>query len=301
MTGYGRGTAEHGPLKVTVELRAVNHRFLDVKLRTAAVPPAIEDAVLTLVRERLERGSVAVAIRVEHASVVARTHIDRAVAAQVHLELLGLAREFGLAPPTLADVLAQPGVIAAASADRDDSAAAGDDALLADQTAAGTAAARAALDALIAMRTGEGAVLARDLAARVANLIGLVDQLDLAGAKAAAGALDRLRERVARLVEPEMLATIDPARLAQEIAILADKVDVTEELVRTRAHLEQLAAATTATATGPVGRRLDFLTQELGRELNTLGAKSTAAAIGPLVVDAKAQLEKIREQVQNLE
>ncbi|HVV87559.1 MAG TPA: DUF1732 domain-containing protein, partial [Kofleriaceae bacterium] len=102
-----------------------------------------------------------------------------------------------------------------------------------------------------------------------------------------------------RLCEPELAGSIDPARLAQEVAILADRADVTEELVRARAHLDQLAAATAAT--GPVGRRLDFLTQELGRELNTLGAKSSAPAIGPLVVDAKAQLEKIREQVQNLE
>lgn len=297
MTGYGRGIAQRGPLKVTVELRAVNHRFLDIKLRTAGAPPAIEDAVTAVVRERLERGSVAVTVRVERTDAVVGTRVDRAVAASVHLELLGLARELGLAPPTLADVLAQPGVVVVDRAD--DGAAATDDHEAAEQAAAGTAAARAAVDGLIAMRTSEGAVLARDLGARVAHLIAIVEQLADHGAKAAAGALDRLRERVARLVEPEHLPALDPARLAQEVAILADKADVTEELVRARAHLEQLAAATTAT--GPVGRRLDFLTQELGRELNTLGAKSTAPAIGPLVVDAKAQLEKIREQVQNLE
>ena len=291
MTGYGRGTAQRGQVLVTVELRAVNHRFLDVKLRTSGVAAAVEDAVTARVRERLERGAVTVAIRVERADPSAGWQLDRAVAAHVHRELSTLAAELGLAPPTLADVLAQPGVVAGTDAGLPGESG--------EAAAAGAAAASAALDALIEMRATEGQVLAADLAQRVTQLIATVDQLTSLGARAAATALERLRERVARLCEPDQLALIDPARLAQEVAILADRADVTEELVRARAHLDQLAAATTGQ--GPVGRRLDFLTQELGRELNTLGAKSSAPAIGPLVVDAKAQLEKIREQVQNLE
>ncbi|KAB2906885.1 MAG: DUF1732 domain-containing protein, partial [Kofleriaceae bacterium] len=115
--------------------------------------------------------------------------------------------------------------------------------------------------------------------------------------RARAAARDRLRERVNRLLDNA--GSIDPGRLAQEIAILADRADVTEEQVRARSHLAQLAAA--LGTSGAVGRRLDFLVQELGREINTIGAKSTAAPIAQLVVDAKTELEKIREQVQNLE
>jgi uncharacterized protein (TIGR00255 family) len=251
--------------------------------------------VTSQVRERLERGAVTVSIRVERAGAAPAVRIDRAVAVHAHGELASLAAALGLAPPTLADLLALPGVVATAAGDD----AASELGEAGDQAAAGGAAARAALDALVAMRTTEGAALGRDLADRVASLVATIDQVAAAGERSAAAALDRLRERVARLCEPELAATIDPARLAQEVAILADRADVTEELVRARAHLAQLAAATAAQ--GPIGRRLDFLTQELGRELNTLGAKSTAPAIGPLVVDAKAQLEKIREQVQNLE
>ena len=298
MTGYGRGIAQRGPVKITVELRAVNHRFLDIKLRTSGVAPAIEDAVTAQVRDRLERGAITIAIRVERTDASGAIRIDQAVAAHVHRELRALAGQLGLQLPTLADVLAQPGVVVSGGAEP----------VEADEgeaTALATAAATAALEGLIAMRSSEGDVLARDLAARATELVSTVEQLAAAGAKAASGAVERLRERVQRLVDPQVLGSmvtqVDPARLAQEIAILADRTDVTEELVRARAHLDQLAAAVTATAGGPIGRRLDFLTQELGRELNTLGAKSSAPAIGPLVVEAKAQLEKIREQVQNLE
>jgi uncharacterized protein (TIGR00255 family) len=300
MTGYGRGAAQRGPVKVTVELRSVNHRFLDLKLRTSNVPAALEDAVTSRVRERLERGAITVSIRVERTAAGGGFRIDRKVAAIVHRELTALAAQLTLSAPNLGDVLGQPGVVIV-DAPVDDNPA---DAEAAEQAAA--AAASDALDALVAMRDVEGATLAKDLAARIAGLVAIVDQVAVAGERAAGGALERLRERVARLCEPELAATIDQARLAQEIAILADRADVTEELVRARAHRDQLAAAAaaapgTAPGRGPVGRRLDFLTQELGRELNTLGSKSTAPAIGPLVVDAKAQLEKIREQVQNLE
>ncbi|HVV82251.1 MAG TPA: YicC/YloC family endoribonuclease, partial [Kofleriaceae bacterium] len=139
MTGYGRGTAQRGPVKVTVELRAVNHRFLDVKVRTGGVPAAIEDAVTSQVRERLERGAVTVSIRVERTDAAGGVRIDRAVAAHVHAELTALAAALELPPPTLADVLAQPGVVQAGLdvADADGEAT--------DQAAAGAAAAAAAL------------------------------------------------------------------------------------------------------------------------------------------------------------
>lgn len=166
----------------------------------------------------------------------------------------------------------------------------------ADAAAAASAAASAALDALVAMRDAEGAHLAADLGARLDAMAATFDALAAAGADAAVAARDRLHERLSRLLGG---TAIDPARLAQEVAVLADRADVTEELVRARSHLAQLAA--TMAQAGAVGRRLDFLVQELGREINTIGSKSTAAPIAQLVVQAKTELEKIREQVQNLE
>jgi len=285
MTGYGRGVAERGAVRVTVEVRAVNHRFLDVKLRGAA-GAAVEDAVATRLRERLERGAVTATVRLERAGSPPAVRIDRALARDVHAQLADLARELGTAAPTLREVVSQPGVITVDDAGLDD----------ADAAAAAGAAAGAALDGLIAMRTAEGATLAADLVARLDGLAATVDAIAGATADGAATAGDRLRERLARLLEP---GAVDPVRLAQEVAILADRADVTEELVRARSHLDQLRA--TLTSDGPVGRRLDFLTQELGREVNTIGAKTSAAAVAHLVVAAKAELEKIREQVQNLE
>jgi uncharacterized protein (TIGR00255 family) len=289
MTGHGRGVAERGGARVTVELRSVNHRFLDLKLRGAA-SAAVEDAVSQRIREKLERGAVTATVRVEHAGPGAAVRIDRALARDVHAQLSELASDLGLPPPGLRDVIAQPGVLAVGDPGDSDTETA---------AAAGLATATA-LEALIGMRIAEGAALARDLGERAGALGRTFDALATATADAAAAARDRLHDRVARLLEATG-GTLDPSRLAQEIAVLADRADVTEELVRARSHLAQLAGALAGPAASAIGRRLDFLVQELGREINTIGAKSTAAAIAKLVVEGKTELEKIREQVQNLE
>jgi uncharacterized protein (TIGR00255 family) len=288
MTGYGRGVAERGIARVTVELRSVNHRFLDLKIRGAA-SPAVEDAVSQRVRERLERGAVSGTIRVERTGPGAAVRIDRTLAQDIHAQLAALAADLGLPAPGLRDVIAQPGVLSIGDPSGEAEA---------DAAAAATIATATALDALVAMREAEGANLAADMRARLDAMGRIFDALGTATVDAGQAARDRLHERVSRLLEATG-GTLDPARLAQEIAVLADRADVTEEQVRARSHLGQLGA--TLAQTGGVGRRLDFLVQELGREINTIGAKSTAAAIAQLVVDAKTELEKIREQVQNLE
>lgn len=288
MTGYGRGTAERGIARVTVELRSVNHRFLDLKLR-GAPSPAVEDAVAQRVRERLERGSVSGTIRVERTGPGAAVRIDRALAQDIHAQLASLATDLGLPAPGLRDVIAQPGVLSIGDTTGEAES---------DAVAAATAATATALDALVAMREAEGKNLDADMRARLDAMSGIFDGLARATVDASAVARDRLHERVSRLLEATG-GNVDPARLAQEIAVLADRADVTEEQVRARSHLGQLTA--TLAQLGGVGRRLDFLVQELGREINTIGAKSTAAPIAQLVVDAKTELEKIREQVQNLE
>jgi uncharacterized protein (TIGR00255 family) len=282
MTGFGRGVARAGDLQVTVEVRAVNHRFLDVKVRGTPAP-ALEELAVARIRERLERGAVTVAIAIDRGGP-ATGGVDRAAARRVYTELAELARELALPPPHLAEVLRVPGVIATHAIDAETAAAPVAQALA------------AALDQLCAHRDREGQVLAVDLAARVDALRALLVALAADAAAAAPAIAARLRDRLADALAPGAIA---PERLAQEVALLVERADVTEELVRARAHVDALAE--TLAAAGPVGRRLDFLLQELGREINTTGAKSATAAISARVVSAKAELEKMREQVQNLE
>ena len=156
-----------------------------------------------------------------------------------------------------------------------------------------------ALDGLLTMRDSEGATLARDLGQRLAHLGQLAASLRSEAGSAPEDAERRLRERLARLLASGKVA-VDEGRLAQEVALLADRMDVTEELVRVESHLRQLDELMQQ-AGQPVGRRLDFLVQELGREFNTVASKSQSAEIARLVVEAKAELEKVREQVQNIE
>jgi uncharacterized protein (TIGR00255 family) len=150
------------------------------------------------------------------------------------------------------------------------------------------------------MRLAEGAALAKELRQRIEELVAARAQIALLAATVPHQVARRLAERVKRLADDAgAAAALDDARLAQEIALLADRADITEELVRLASHLDQ--ARGLVAATGAVGRRLDFLVQEIGRELNTIGAKATTVEIGGAIVSAKAALEKIREQVQNVE
>ncbi|MEZ4401668.1 MAG: YicC/YloC family endoribonuclease [Kofleriaceae bacterium] len=286
MTGFGSGQASDGDLRVTVEVRAVNHRFLDVKVR-GAVAPAVEDVVVGKIRERLERGAVTATVVIERPGAAGGARIDEAAAAQAHAQLAAVAHRLHLAAPTLAEVVAVPGVIVVGDP------GAGDASDLAPTVAAATT---AAVTALCTRRAEEGQALAAELTARAGALTVLVEELTAAAAEVGPTLAGRLRERLDRLLAP---GTIAPDRLAQEVAILVERADITEELVRARAHLAAIAAA--LGEAGPVGRRLDFLCQELGREVNTAGAKSATPAISAYVVQAKAELEKMRERVQNVE
>ncbi len=283
MTGHGRGLAEVAGRRVTVEIRAVNHRFFELKLR-ATLDPRVEDAVGQALRRRVERGSLAVLVREEGSGGRAPFRVDLDAARTVHAALDELRRAVGsIEAVPLALVLAQPGVVA------------GDSGADPDATLAALAPALdAALDELVAMRRREGEALARDLAARLGRLETLAAEIRGITADAPAELRRRLDERIAKLG-----ATLDEQRLAAEVALLADRADVTEEVVRLGAHLA--AARAHLAEDVAVGRRLDFLVQELGREINTIGSKSQLVEISRRVVEAKAELEKIREQVQNVE
>jgi uncharacterized protein (TIGR00255 family) len=284
MTGYGRGVATQGGTRATVDVRAVNHRFLDLKLR-GSLAPAIEEAISTKVRAALERGAVTVSVHLGREGTVT-TRIDPDAAKAAHDTLVATAQRLGLAGPDLALVLAQPGVVVQGN-EQDD----GD-----QQQGTVVAALDAALAQLDTMRMAEGAALAVELTTRFAELDQLRASIATLAATVPQQLAKRLTERVRKLLDD---ATVDPARLAQEIAMLADRADITEELVRLASHLEQ--ARGLIAKPGAAGRRLDFLVQEIGRELNTIGSKSTLAEITAIVVDAKAVVEKIREQAANVE
>ena len=287
MTGFGRGIAEQAGLRATVDIRSVNHRFLDLKLRGAAIPPALEEVLTARVRAALERGSVAVAINVTRISrdgAALGQAIDPVAAAAAHAQLAALAAQLGLPGPDLSLVLAQPGVISTAERTEEDPPV--------------LPALDAALAQLDRMRTTEGAALAADLTARFDEMTALRTQIATLAAAVPHQLTKRLQERISRLLDGHE-TNVDPARLAQEVALLADRSDITEELVRLASHLDQARSLIAGTASA--GRRLDFLVQEIGRELNTIGSKSTVTEISAAIVDGKAVLEKVREQVQNVE
>jgi uncharacterized protein (TIGR00255 family) len=295
MTGYGRGVAERDGRRVVVEIRSVNHRFMDVKLRGASLDAALEEKVTARVRERVTRGSVTIAVRVDGGGGGATMRVDHEAARRVHAELRQLALALEIEPRIPLELIcAQPGVLVSVEAER--SSSAGPDDLL---TECVTEAVDRALEDLRAMRDAEGQALSRDLGRRFEALRGLGGEIERLAGSAPDDAERRLRDRLSRLLATSKVA-VDEARLAQEVAVLADRMDVTEELVRVASHIAQLGELLGQSGQA-IGRRLDFLVQELGREFNTVASKSQSAEIARLVVEAKAELEKVREQVQNVE
>jgi uncharacterized protein (TIGR00255 family) len=289
MTGFGRASAELGSRTVRVEIRSLNHRGLDVKVRAneLRLAPEIETEIVRMVRDRLARGSVAVSVSEE---TVEGAGADAARVRQAFAFLDGLRRELGVGTSVdLATVVAYLGASRTGATDE----------LPASAWAALGPAVAAALDGVIAMRAAEGAALRADCDRRLCNLRALVERMAELATAVPARAGRRLEERLAALAPPTIM--VDPARLAQEIALLADRLDVNEEIVRLRAHLDHLGQLLASPASEPPGRRMDFLAQELGRELNTLGGKIQDAVISALVVEGKAELEKLREQAQNIE
>jgi uncharacterized protein (TIGR00255 family) len=286
MTGFGCGDAELDGNKLSCELRALNHRFLDVRVRMPEELLSHAFYVEQLARERLSRGRFDVGVRLEESG--GATRFSAARARVVYESLLKLRDE--LAPGT------EVPVAALASLPQ----------LLIDTSRANsqgteqalTVAFAIALSRLDEMRQREGQALARELAERLTALRGLCERAKALSHGAAERQLGRLRERVTRLLS-EAGANPDTGRLETELAVMADRSDVTEEIVRLSSHFDQFE--TLLESSEPVGRRMEFLLQEMSREANTLGSKSQDVKLSHLVVDIKSQLEKIREQVQNVE
>jgi uncharacterized protein (TIGR00255 family) len=286
MTGFGTGEAPLGPGKVVLDARSVNHRYLDVRVR---LPPEIADQALFLeqrARERLSRGRFELGVRYEGPTLTPELDVDRARAAYLQLKRLRDELAPGMDVPITA-IAAMPDLYAAPAA------------FGVEPTQAALAIALdAAIRRLEEMRACEGEALQKELASRLLHCRKLHTTVRERFPDAARAGEARLRARINRLCA-DVGASIEPGRLEAEIAILADRSDITEELVRLESHFSQLAVLMDADE--PSGRRLDFLLQEMAREANTVGAKSQDAALGHLVVELKSEIERMREQVQNVE
>jgi uncharacterized protein (TIGR00255 family) len=293
MTGFGRARGTISPrFAASVVVRSVNHRYLDVQVRTnlREETPELEAAVRSVVTEAAERGRVTVQLTLERTEPAATAvMIDSRAVTSALAQLRRLEEEQG-GPQTveLRDVLSLPGLVTVTGAET---------VLEAEEIEALGAVVREATRAFAAMRLEEGARLRGQLANELERLGTFADGLEPELEDIRKRLLARLSERVGRLAGGEV--AIDPDRLAQEAAILADRADVTEEVVRLRSHLT--AFAERLAKGGAVGRTLDFLCQEIHRELNTLGSKCREVGLAEQVVEAKTATERLREQVQNLE
>ena len=292
MTGYGRGVAKSNLGTMTAEIKSVNSRFLELQVR-GDVPAAVENAARTVVKQRLARGKVnlSLAFSPEVSEKHVTVTVNRPLLAAYTAALGEVASRKGIKKETwrLRDLLQLPTPFLSVSE------AAVDEALLLPLAEEATG---KAVAALIEMRETEGANLAFDLSARLDFLSSKIQGLKASQEDVAARYEARLRERMKKLLG-DMSVEIDEARLLQEVAIYAEKTDYTEEIVRFESHIAQFRDM--LAAGGEVGRRLDFLLQELNREVNTLGSKAGEGDVINDVLTLKTELEKIREQVQNLE
>lgn len=288
MTGYGKAEAVLAGGRIIAEIRSVNHRYGEITVKLPRPLMAFENDVRKCVAGRLKRGKIDVFVQQEGvAGAGALPVVNLQLARAYHDAFYRMKEELGLHDPVTLSLIASQ---------RDVLGAGGSEELAESLHLELLAAVGNAVDSLDAMRLREGVALLEDLTERRETLSSLIGRLAERAPQAVADAGKRLKERVAQLAGE---SGVDEARLAQEIALLADRSDITEELVRFGSHLQQFDE--TLLMEEPVGRKLDFLLQELNREVNTVGSKANDAEIASCVVQLKAELEKIREQVQNIE
>jgi len=289
MTGYGAGAAEARGARVTVEMRGLNQRFLDVKVAVPREYAAWETEIRDRVRKTAQRGRVEVTVM--RAPIAAERRYRVAMQPGLARAYVGAVRELVqtlrlTGGPSLGDVLRLPGLFEVTEETPD----------LGGERTALRRALGAALRAFDGERRREGAHLERDMRRRTTQMRALTARIRRRLPEALAALHRQVEERLVRLVGGKEL---DANRIAHEVAMLAERGDITEEIVRLESHLAALASA--LGEQGPVGKRIDFLVQEVHRELNTTGAKAGDLTITDLVLAAKGELEKLREQVQNVE
>lgn len=287
MTGYGRCRMETDGREMTIEMKTVNHRFLDIAFRLPKALSFAEDPLRRQVSSALCRGHVEISVSYQNGRADAReVRVDEALACQ-YGDALDRLRQLthGDREGETVFIASQPDVLRLTVCEEDEDAVL----TLLEKTVS------AALAQVTAMREKEGAALKNDLSLHLNAVEKIRRQIAVLAPQVPKAYQERLQARLRELGVQE----IDPQRLAQEVALMADRCAIDEELSRLESHIGQMREA--IEADGEVGRRLDFLTQEMNREVNTIGSKASDAAITNLVVAAKSEIEKLREQVQNVE
>ena len=287
MTGYGRAFREIEGRQLTIEIKSVNHRFLDIAFRMPRNLMFLEDPARKAISARLARGHVDVFMTYRNLRTDARkVLVDRALF-QAYADALDSVADFGLRDDrTLMSVARMPDVMTVTEADEDQAAVLA----LMEETMG------AALEQLTAMRLREGESMKRDLLGRVDAIERMTAAVEARYPQTVEDYTRRLRASVQELLGD---AAVDETRLLMEVAVMADRSAIAEETVRLRSHVQQLRAL--CAQEDPIGRRVDFIIQELNREVNTISSKSQDIPITQLTVEMKAEIEKLREQVQNIE
>ncbi|MFH1114280.1 MAG: YicC/YloC family endoribonuclease [Pseudomonadota bacterium] len=288
MTGFGRGRRGAGDVEIVSEIKTVNHRFLDISLRLPRIYGCLEPKVRRLIADRVHRGKVDLLVtRVGGKSGIMDVELDVDLAAGYHRCLSRMKESLGLGGAiTVADMLTLKEIVVPTEKEE----------AIEEEWPLLEACLNHAIDALDGMRIAEGTALWRNIEEMLSTIrqtaggiAPLVDQVT-------AAAKERLEKRVRDLTGG---TDLDEDRMLQEVALIADRSDVTEELIRLESHIDQFLLF--GEEGSPMGRKLDFLLQELNREANTVGSKSASTDIAGRVVNIKAELEKIREQTQNIE
>ena len=289
MTGYGRAAVAGADFSVSVDLKTVNNRFLDIHLKLSTELSSLEPNVKRRISSRLSRGRVDATINFERTSAVAY-ELNKPLIAGYLEALRQIQQTFNVPGEFDINTLARlPGALQTARDSLSDEMVNGVEQALDD-----------AISELERMREQEGQALHREMTDRITKIEGLVPTIEAAASGLVEAYRARLQRRIGELINREgQVAEIDPARLAQEVAYLADRSDVSEEMVRLRSHLAQFREALDSTS--ETGKMLDFLLQELNREANTTLSKSTDLGIKEAALAIKAEVEKLREQVQNVE
>ena len=291
MTGFGRGEYSDGKRNVICEIRTVNHRYADISVKMPKRYSFAEEKIKALIKERVRRGKVEVSIIVENLTEGDITiRLNSPVAQQYIENLKELKERYGLTGEIdLKLVSSMPDVLKAIPDVEDEE----------EVTAVICESVKAAVSRLDEMRTTEGAKLAEDLLMRGELIREIVKKIEKRAPLVAEEYREKLEARIRELVEDKVDIPAD--RILVEAAVFADKANITEELVRLDSHMIKLKAFLTESGEGTVGKKLDFLVQEMNREANTIGSKANDLEITSLMLETKSEIEKIREQVQNIE
>jgi len=288
MTGYGKGACERAGRCVTVELKSVNHRFLDLNIKLPKSFSQFEDVIRKCVQRRISRGHIDVYLNFEDAAAEANVFVANVELARNYLAAAAkLSAEVGIEDDlTLSSLVKVPDIIERCEAEVPDE----------ELAALITQAVESAICELEEMRAVEGKAIAADISAKLKLIEGFVERIAERAPHVVTDYRDRLKQRVTELTSE---AAVDDARIASEVAIFSDRCSIDEELTRLKAHIAQLFKF--LASDGDCGRKIDFLLQEMNRETNTIGSKANDLIITQNVLKLKNEIEKIREQAQNIE